>query len=145
MSRGKLNFYHISCAAALDEVQPLARSRSSKNNALSVLFVQNKSGDVHTDNEWASIPVARLLLFTSLNYWCDLRQDEKKRKEKNRAYPSLHLKSEQSCVTEMKKEEDAPFLSRAAGGAPRFIQMLQSQNPRSWSPSPAHSQHLTKA
>lgn len=48
----------------------------------------------------------------------------RKEKKKNRAYSSLHFKSEQSCVTEMKKEEDAPFLSLAAGGAPRFIQML---------------------
>lgn len=40
----------------------------------------------------------------------------------------LHLQSEQNCVTEMEKQEEgAPFLSLAAGGAPRFIQMLLTQ------------------
>ena len=41
----------------------------------------------------------------------------------------LHLKSEQNCVTEMlKEEEDAPFLSLAARGAPRCVHMLLTQH-----------------
>ena len=58
-----------------------------------------------------------------LNYWYELPATEKH----THTSSMLHLQSEQSCVTEMQKQEGAPFLSLAAGGAPRFIQMLLTQ------------------
>lgn len=54
-------------------------------------------------------------------------QGERREGRKPHASSTLHLKSEQSCVTEMQKEEDAPFLSPAAGSAPPLIQTLLTQ------------------
>lgn len=59
-----------------------------------------------------------------LDYWHELRQ------KTTRASSMLHLKSEQSCVTVMLKEEGAPFLSLTAGGAPRFKMLLPQPKPK---------------
>lgn len=112
--------------------------RMINNNALRRLFVKNEMLNQIKQRRRCQ---ARFF-FSPFKWLLRAATGEKKKKTSS----TLHLKSERSCVTEMRKEEGAPFLSLAAGGAPRFIQMLLTQ-PKTqghgllYEDAPAHSKY----